>query len=124
MIWMSYEMIARPVVSPTVIGNVINEPGDALTVGSAAVTGGVPEGVEVTVAVGPDVGVFVGVFVAVPVGVFVGVFVEVRVAVAVGVFVGVPVGQEPSSSVPLVVVPDAVNPSATITRPSASVPCA
>ena len=67
MICRSYEIIPRPVVLPTVIGTVIREPGDALTIGSETGIGGVPVGV----AVGVNVGVIV--VTAVPVGVSVAV---------------------------------------------------
>ena len=68
---------------PAVIGTVIKVPGEALTIGKAAVTGGVP--VAVGVADGADVGVLLGVLVAVRVAVFVAVAVEVLVGVRVGV---------------------------------------
>ena len=48
----SYEIIARPVVSPTVIGIVIKAPGEALTLGRATVTGGVPVAVADALGVG------------------------------------------------------------------------
>lgn len=87
----SYDMIPRPVVSPTVIGTVIVEPGDATTFGNATVTGGVP--VAVAVAEAAIVAVLVGVFVAVAVAA--GVFVDVEVAVAATVDVAVGVPQAP-----------------------------
>jgi len=71
---------------------------------------------------GAPVGVFVAV--AVAVGVLVDVFVGPEVGVFVGVFVGVLVEHAPINSTPLITVPDADKPSATITRPSGNVPCA
>ena len=53
-------MIPLPVVSPTVTGTVITAPGEALTFGNAAVTGGVPVGVAVAVGVNVFVAVGVG----------------------------------------------------------------
>ena len=85
--WKSYEMIPRPVVSPTVIGTVISSPGEPVIFVSETLTG--VEAVAVAVAVGEAVGVNVAVLVAVwvfvGVGLADGVFVAVLVAVAVHV---------------------------------------
>lgn len=88
-------MIPRPVVSPTVIGTVICAPGDALTLGKATVTGGVPVAVADAVAVIVNVGVTLGAVVGVLVGV------AVLVAVFVAVKVGEPLGVEPPLTVTL-----------------------
>ena len=85
----SYEMMPRPVVSLTVIGTVIRAPGEAVIIGNATVTGGVP------VAVGVADIATVGVNVAVEVAVGASVDVMLGVGVLVFVFVGVGVMQPP-----------------------------
>jgi len=86
----SYEIMPRPVVSLTMIGTVISAPGEAVIIGNATVTGGVP--VAVGVADMATVGVNVGVEVFVDVAVGVNVAVFVADAVCVGPNVPVPVG--------------------------------